>query len=673
MLRLGDPPGPDAPPKLAVLSRLRAAGLPVPDGLGLAPTDLAAPTVRAALSDLLARGPVIVRAALAHEDTADTSGAGLGRSIADCHDLADIDRAAAEISAASRDPWLLHHLRGAAPSYQLLIQHQVPRRWLAVLAAERTDLASACLELHDAADFDALAAGATPAASGPLALAAPPLRAALTSLLEQVSSTLSETPALDLEVIVDPAGAAWLVQARPLVRPLVPGWPEFLAAAAPGRPRIPDLPGLWRLDAEHNPAALSPAHAGLIAWLAERGAPLRVLAGWLYEPVPQDTSNPASQAPSSAAPPAPHDPAAPPALHDSAEPLDPAESPSPSSPPDPLDSAPSPLSPARRPPVPPDSPRTPQAALAALRTDHLPAARRFLAELTAELDTADAPALAAGLDRALAHLQATLACYAALRVPAPATDAADRAAPLCLRERAGYLDVLPAAWDIASPALSDMLSRTCPSAPDLTAIPDDPALAAVLLRELDDHLFALGLAPLRRVYLAAGARLGLDPFLLTPLELHRALTGGPVPDLAARRRAHARDAALAPPLALLDGRPVPLPPRGRLRGLPSGPTHRGPIARRRDLADLLARPPGPEDIIVLPALTAQAAVALQALSVRAVCCEHGGALSHAALMVRELGLSALVGCRGCSDLPDGVWAELDTRLGRLRVLPAGPA
>ena len=70
----------------------------------------------------------------------------------------------------------------------------------------------------------------------------------------------------------------------------------------------------------------------------------------------------------------------------------------------------------------------------------------------------------------------------------------------------------------------------------------------------------------------------------------------------------------------------------------------------------------------MPALTAQAAVALRHLGIRAVCCEHGGALSHAALMVRELGLSALVGCRGCLDLPDGTGAELDTRLGRLRVL-----
>ena len=46
--------------------------------------------------------------------------------------------------------------------------------------------------------------------------------------------------------------------------------------------------------------------------------------------------------------------------------------------------------------------------------------------------------------------------------------------------------------------------------------------------------------------------------------------------------------------------------------------------------------------------------------------KHGGALSHAALMVRELGLSALIGCAGCSELPDGLRVELDTRLGRLR-------
>nr|WP_276600301.1 MULTISPECIES: PEP-utilizing enzyme [unclassified Nannocystis] len=93
---------------------------------------------------------------------------------------------------------------------------------------------------------------------------------------------------------------------------------------------------------------------------------------------------------------------------------------------------------------------------------------------------------------------------------------------------------------------------------------------------------------------------------------------------------------------------------------------RGAVAQRSDLADLLARPPAPDAVVVLPALTAQAAVALRALGVRAVCCEYGGALSHAALMARELGLSALIGCTGCSELPDGLEVELDTRVGRLR-------
>lgn len=627
LLRLGDPPGPDALPKLAALSRLHAAGLPVPDGIGLAPERLPDPAVRARLTELLARGPVIVRSALALEDTAETSAAGLGRSIAGCRDLVDVDRAAADIAAACRDPWLVRHAGGHPPAHQLVVQRQVPRRWLAVLAAERDDPDGACLELHGADDLEALSDGATPRASGPLALADPELRAPLTALVRRVASQF-DAPALDLEVIVDDDGAAWLVQARPLVRPLVAGWPTFLAAAAPGASRIAELPGLWRLDAEHNPAALSPAHAGVIAWLVARGARLRVLAGWLYEPVSSASS--------------------------------------------------------------PKTGPDPRAALTALRGEHLPTARRALARLADGLDadadaarpaappageatgrTARAPDLADRMDGALEHLRWTLDVYAALRVPAP-TEVADRAAPLCLRERAAYLDVLPAAWDIASPALSDMLPGACPEEPVPFTIPDDHAVAAALLRELDDHLFALGLAPLRRVYLAAGARLGLaadasppDVFLLTPPELRRALTDGALPDLRARRAEHMRDAALAPPLALYDGRPVPAPPRGRLRGLPIGPLCRGRIAHRRDLADLLARPPGPEDILVLPALTAQAAVALRALAVRAVCCEHGGALSHAALMARELGLSALIGCRGCGELPDGAPVELDTRLGRL--------
>jgi len=601
VLVLGDLPGPDVPPKAAVLSRLRRAGLPVPPGIALSRHELAEPDVRDRLAGLLADGPVIVRAALAREDSAEAAAAGLGLSLPDCRDLADVDRAAAALADAARDPWLVQYSCGEA-AWQLLVQRQVERRWLAVAAADRGG--ARLLELHDATRPDALAAGASPSWSGPLALAEPDLRATITSIFDQVESAMSQETALDLELVVDPAGVTWLVQARPLARPLTPGWPAFLAAVALGHDRVSGLPGLWRLDAEHNPAALSPAHAGVITWLIGQGADLRVLAGWLY-----------------------------------------------------FLAAPG-----------PGRDVDPHQALAALRQRHLPAARRVLDQIVSQLAGDLRPQLA----RALEHLRLTLAVHAEVRVELPGDlPAPDPAAALSLRDRGDYLDVLPAAWDIASPALADLVDPTgLDLTPDAAAAdPQERERVAVLVRELDDHLFALGLAPLRRVYLAAGERLALgdDVFLLTPDELGAALAGRALPDLDVRRHQQRRWASLQPPLALFDGRPVPLSPRRRLCGLPVGPSARGPVAQRSDLADLLARPPAPGSVVVLPALTAQAAVALQALAVRAVCCEYGGALSHAALMARELGLSALIGCSGCGELPDGVMVELDTQVGRLRM------
>jgi phosphohistidine swiveling domain-containing protein len=139
--------------------------------------------------------------------------------------------------------------------------------------------------------------------------------------------------------------------------------------------------------------------------------------------------------------------------------------------------------------------------------------------------------------------------------------------------------------------------------------------------------------------------------------------------IAARRERLRHHATLRPPLRIHDGHPVSFARRAHLRGIPLGPSFTGHLAPRSDLAALLADPPGPAAIVVLPSLTAPAAVALQQLGVRAVCCEHGGPLSHAALMVRELGLSALIGCRGCTDLPSGRLARIDTQAGRLILEP----
>ena len=97
--------------------------------------------------------------------------------------------------------------------------------------------------------------------------------------------------------------------------------------------------------------------------------------------------------------------------------------------------------------------------------------------------------------------------------------------PLTLRGREDFLDVLPAIWDVASPSLAELFADDHGLAPGedeaLEAL--SPADAASLLGEWDDHLFALGLAPLRRLWLYAADRLRFDPpdrvFLLDGDEL----------------------------------------------------------------------------------------------------------------------------------------------------------
>jgi pyruvate,water dikinase len=55
----------------------------------------------------------------------------------------------------------------------------------------------------------------------------------------------------------------------------------------------------------------------------------------------------------------------------------------------------------------------------------------------------------------------------------------------------------------------------------------------------------------------------------------------------------------------------------------------------------------------------------------AVVCEEGGALSHAAVMARELGIPAVIGARGAmSEIHDGDTVEVDPVNGRVRVVQA---
>jgi phosphohistidine swiveling domain-containing protein len=620
-----------AAPKIAALERLIAAGVPVPAFVALADTAEPDTTAWLAIDAILLRGgPVIVRAALAGEDTADASGAGLGTSIAGCRDRDEVRAALRQIAATLHDPWLADYFSGP-PRAQVLVQREIAGPWLAVVAqallhldehdrppppaspapfvpdAQPAAPARVChVELHRRDHSEPLAAGLSPALAGPLELFPADLREPIAHLCERVTAALpAATHGLDLELVADHEGRIWVVQARPLTRPLHPGWPAFAAAARLDLPasdlrdRLP-LPGLWVLDAEHNPTPLSPAHAGLIRRLtAEGGARMQVLAGWLYIPGKLAAPTPSSTTASL------------------------------------------------------------RAALTALQERHIPDARAELARIDRLLDFTPLTTL---LDLAHQHLRRVLATYATL--PARPARLATTTTSLSLHGREDHLDVLPTTWDIASPTLQDLAFETSPPGP-LTP-PDDPDVLATLLGELDDHLFALGLAPLRRVDLCAAALLGLstaDIFLLTADEL----AAGALPDLEQRRASHASHASLFPPSQLHDGLPVPASLTSHLRGVAIGPVAEGPLHLRRDLAELLADPPPPGAVLAIPALTAQAAVVLRALKISAVCCEHGGALSHAALMARELGISALIGCRGCTEVPPGTHVRLDTRTGRLRV------
>jgi len=73
----------------------------------------------------------------------------------------------------------------------------------------------------------------------------------------------------------------------------------------------------------------------------------------------------------------------------------------------------------------------------------------------------------------------------------------------------------------------------------------------------------------------------------------------------------------------------------------------------------------PGDVLVVRATT-PAFNAVLALA-GAVITADGGALSHAAVLARELGIPALIGVSGALDLPDGSMVEVDPEAGRVTV------
>lgn len=208
---------------------------------------------------------------------------------------------------------------------------------------------------------------------------------------------------------------------------------------------------------------------------------------------------------------------------------------------------------------------------------------------------------------------------------------------------------------------------------------------------------------LRRGVLASGARLASagraseadHAFELTPDEARVALaTGGPgAAELARRASARAAASLLTPPTTLGPAEPPPplsvLPPpldemvamvqtaialmgmagaesADGLTGVGIGSaTYRGRV-RRASTPEEAIEAMEPGDVLVVRATSPSFNAVLMIAG--AVVTADGGALSHAAVLARELGIPAVIGATGALDLADGAIVEVDPVLGCVRVV-----
>jgi phosphohistidine swiveling domain-containing protein len=207
----------------------------------------------------------------------------------------------------------------------------------------------------------------------------------------------------------------------------------------------------------------------------------------------------------------------------------------------------------------------------------------------------------------------------------------------------------------------------------------------------------------RRALLECGRRLAdrgaIDQAVhvleLEPDEARRCLTGGrPAADeLARRRRRRMELGQLDPPLTIgpaepeppLDVLPGDLPQlvamvqtairhlgmdghvtNEPLTGIGIGRTSYTGRARRAASADEAIEQLEPGDVLVVRA-TSPAFNAVLTIA-GAVVTADGGAMSHAAVLARELGIPAIIGARGALDIPDGSTVEVDPVAGRVRIV-----
>lgn len=635
--------------KARTLSRLLAEGLPVLDGIVLVPG--ASLETLAAELRVLGPGPYVVRSSSELEDTEGASAAGLYLSSVGVG-LAQVAAAIAEVRASADATEVLAYLaaRSLVPApIAVLVQPDVGQATLGVARST----SSGFLVEERASDTpewgDTSAAKLDRAADDPLVI-----------LLERVERLLGG--AVDVEYARRGADLL-LLQARPVARV-----PALLRSG-----RFP--PGRWRLDAEHNPDPISAAQAGLVALVdgPRFGPRARVIGGYLY--VREDLAPPVRAGSPLAA------------LERFHELIEPAL----------------------------------RAELAAAEGSLLPTAlgtyvrvvRRYASEvrptvglarrelealLRREIDEAlaDHPRLLGGAGGATTERDAAL--YALGREPS-----LDRGTEYLAR-----FGAYAPAWDVAVPCddedptrlLQAATARALGPSPDslaaaARALADDAAEAVrrrlsasasvafdrglMLLRTLltlaesDDVLFFEGQRLVRRALLARGRALVEEGRLrardeVFDLPLSALGAGGSFDQRAALgKKARALAARTVPPFRIVDRIPQQRLPASSevLRGRGIGGTGRGKaVVYTSLLAPLPEIPEGA--VLVLPTALPSLAPYLSRLA--GLVTEHGGALSHAATLAREIGLPTVVGVAGATQIPDGTELYVDGERGRVLLL-----
>lgn len=615
-------------PKIARLDELRRRGVRVPAGW------MTQSSKKPLQLPAQGSGPWILRSVMPSEDSQDALLTGLSRSVPDLRDQADLERAQQACQAHQQTLRTQGILPQATPhSLAWLLQVQVPAQCFAIAIYDRSNH-DWHLECYAPGD-DPFSGRQSPFFQGRLdqstpAQLQPPQ---LLKLLTQVRSIDPRSPGLEVEAVLDPQGQWHCVQAKTLRASPSAKHQTFLDAAnaqlAVKGGSLKDYPQL-QLDAEHNPEPLSPAHIWLMSALnAKQPAPKDlVLCGWLYEI--KNESTPSST------------------------------------------------------PAVVNLPNT----LQKLAQELLPSARASLSAWQSRWASLASAQFVLAIEDALAKCQAILqerrTWIDQVRAHGPRPpERKDFSYAATLSGKADFADVLPTRWDISAPSLRHASLPPAPTtnSPVNTELPADEATQWALLDEWDDHLFALALELPRQAWLkiASATQVPSELIFFVGKEVLARVAKGELrkSELLQRCRQaqleYQAQRELCPPALLLAGRPAPKAGASRWHGLGFGASMRAKVYKRQDLQALLADPPPPgPSLLAIPALTAPAALALHRLKIRAVVTQYGGTSSHGARMAAELGLSAIIGCDACMELPEAAPIWLDTRAGRLWQIQQSP-